>query len=165
MNYSFVRQTLAWALCCVFVAALPQASSAQFKSDKTRPIAAASQPQLINPEELVKILQSGKSQPLILNIGPRMLYLQAHITGAEFIGAGSEPEGFKQLRTRVQSMPHTTSIILYCGCCPWAHCPNVNPAYAELHKMGFTNVKVLYIANNIGTDWVYKGYPTVLGKQ
>jgi hypothetical protein len=27
--------------------------------------------------------------------------------------------------------------------------------------MGFSNVKVLYIANNFGTDWLDKGYPTV----
>ena len=141
-----------------------QVTSAQWNADRTQPVTQLSQSQLINPEELVKVLQSGKNKPVILDIGPRMLYLQAHITGAEFIGAGSEPEGIKQLRTRVQSIPHTASIVLYCGCCPWAHCPNVNPAYAELHKMGFTNVKVLYIANNIGTDWVYKGYPTVLAK-
>jgi hypothetical protein len=25
--------------------------------------------------------------------------------------------------------------------------------------MGFTNVKVLYLANNFGADWVDKGYP------
>jgi hypothetical protein len=25
--------------------------------------------------------------------------------------------------------------------------------------MGFTNVKVLYIAQNFGADWVNKGYP------
>ena len=30
--------------------------------------------------------------------------------------------------------------------------------------MGFTNVKVLYIADNFGTDWVYKGYPTIKGQ-
>jgi hypothetical protein len=29
--------------------------------------------------------------------------------------------------------------------------------------MGFINVKVLYFADNLGTDWVYKGYPTVRG--
>jgi hypothetical protein len=27
--------------------------------------------------------------------------------------------------------------------------------------MGFTNVKALYIANNFGTDWVDKGYPSL----
>jgi hypothetical protein len=30
--------------------------------------------------------------------------------------------------------------------------------------MGFTNVKVLYIAHNIGDDWVNKGYPVERGK-
>jgi hypothetical protein len=29
--------------------------------------------------------------------------------------------------------------------------------------MGFTNVKVLYIANNFGADWVEKGYPVAKG--
>jgi hypothetical protein len=30
--------------------------------------------------------------------------------------------------------------------------------------MGFTNVKVLYIADNFGTNWVEKGYPTAKGE-
>ena len=43
--------------------------------------------QLINPETLVNILQSPKAEkPLILNIGPHLLYMQAHIPGAEFMG-------------------------------------------------------------------------------
>jgi hypothetical protein len=29
--------------------------------------------------------------------------------------------------------------------------------------MGFTNIKVLYIANNFGADWVDKGYPVAKG--
>jgi hypothetical protein len=29
--------------------------------------------------------------------------------------------------------------------------------------MGFTNVKVLYIADNFGKDWVDKGYPVAKG--
>jgi hypothetical protein len=48
-------------------------------------------------------------------------------------------------------------IVLYCGCCPWGRCPNVGPAYKALHDQGFTNVKVLYLANNFGDDWVAKG--------
>ena len=43
--------------------------------------------QLINPEDLVKILQSPKGEkPLVLNVGPHLLYMQAHIPGAEYIG-------------------------------------------------------------------------------
>jgi hypothetical protein len=46
---------------------------------------------LINPEELVAILQSPKAEkPLILNVGPHLLYMQAHIPGSEYIGAGSD---------------------------------------------------------------------------
>lgn len=119
---------------------------------------------LIQPSELAKSLQSKSAKPLIFNVGPRMLYQQAHIEGAEYIGAGSDLSGIEALKTRVKSVPKTQAIVLYCGCCPWEHCPNVEPAYKQLRSMGFTNVKVLYIAHNIGTDWVYVGYPTVKGQ-
>ena len=54
--------------------------------------------------------------------------------------------------------------MIYCGCCPWSHCPNVKPADDALRAMGFTNVKVLYIADNFGADWVNKGYPVAKGE-
>lgn len=130
----------------------------------TPPAPSIAQDHLIAPEALVKILQSNGPKPLILNIGPRMLFIQAHIPGAEFIGAGSEPQGILALKQRVKSLPKNKSIVLYCGCCPWIHCPNVEPAFNQLRSMGFTKVKVLYIASNLGVDWVYKGYPTVRGQ-
>jgi len=123
----------------------------------------ATEPALIQPQELASILQATKAKPLILNIGPRMLYNQAHIPGAEYIGAGSDAQGREALRTRVKSLPKKQFIVLYCGCCPWSHCPNVHPAYKELFELGYTNVKVLYIANNFGADWVDRGYPTERG--
>ena len=122
-------------------------------------------PQLINPDQLLKLIQSPKGEkPLVLNVGPMILYMQAHIPGAEYIGPGAEPEGRQRLRERAKPLPRNKFIVLYCGCCPWNHCPNVRPAYNELHTMGFTNVKVLYIANNFGVDWVDKGYPTIKGQ-
>ncbi len=122
-------------------------------------------PQLINPEDLVKILQGTKGEkPIVLNVGPSLLYMQAHIPGAEYIGSASTPQGMQALRTRVKALPKNASIVLYCGCCPWSHCPNVRPAYNELHKLGFSNVRVLYIADNFGADWVDKGYPTIKGQ-
>jgi thiosulfate/3-mercaptopyruvate sulfurtransferase len=121
--------------------------------------------QLINPEELVKLLQApAGDKPLILNVGPSLLYMQAHIPGSEYIGPGSNSQGIESLRRRVKSVPHNAFIVLYCGCCPWSHCPNMRPAYNELHKLGFTNVKALYIADNFGANWVYKGYPTIKGQ-
>jgi hypothetical protein len=140
---------------------LSQAGLAQWNGNQIQPATALSPSALIQPAELVKVLQSAKTQLIILNVGPKMLYLQAHIPGAEYIGPGSDPESIKQLHARAQSLSHTALVVLYCGCCPWSHCPNVVPAYGELQRMGFTNIKVLYIADNLGTDWVYKGYPTV----
>jgi len=121
--------------------------------------------QLINPEDLVQLLQSSEGQkPLVLNVGPSILFMQAHIPGAEYIGATAGTHSLDRLRTRVKSLPHNQSIVLYCGCCPWSQCPNVRPAYNELHAMGFSNVKVLYIADNFGADWVDKGYATIKGQ-
>ena len=119
---------------------------------------------LINPEDLVKVLQSSKEKPLMLQVGSHMLFLQAHIPGSEYAGPGANESGLQQLRKRVESLPRNKFIILYCGCCPWNHCPNVKPADDALHTMGFTNVKVLYIADNFGTNWVDKSYPTAKGE-
>ena len=119
---------------------------------------------LIQPEELVKVLQSGKGEkPLLLQVGSHVLFSQAHIPGSEYAGAASTESGLQQLRKRVESLPRTKSIVIYCGCCPWSHCPNVKPADAALQAMGFSKVKILYIANNFGADWVDKGYPVAKG--
>jgi rhodanese-related sulfurtransferase len=121
--------------------------------------------QLIQPEELLKLLQSAKSvRPLVIQVGSRVLYEQAHIPGSEYIGPAASEEGLRQLRKRVEGLPRSQSIILYCGCCPWSHCPNVKPAADALRALGFTNIKVLHVANNFGTDWVEKGYPVAKGE-
>ncbi|MGA8151464.1 MAG: rhodanese-like domain-containing protein [Terriglobales bacterium] len=119
---------------------------------------------LINPDELVNNLQSAKSdKPLMIQVGFHVLYTQAHIPGSEYIGPASSESGLQALRKRVESLPRNKFIVLYCGCCPWSHCPNVKSADDALHAMGFTKVKVLYIANNFGEDWVDKGYPVAKG--
>ena len=121
--------------------------------------------QLIQPEELMKLLQSAKGvKPLLIQVGSRVLYEQAHIPGSEYIGPSASEEGLRQLRKRVEGLPRSQSIVLYCGCCPWSHCPNIKPAHDALTAMGFTNVKVLYLADNFGTNWVDKGYPTAKGE-
>jgi thiosulfate/3-mercaptopyruvate sulfurtransferase len=118
----------------------------------------------ISVEELVKSLQTPeKDRPLIIQVGSHVLYSQAHIPGSEYIGPASSDAGIQQLQKRVESLPRTKLIVLYCGCCPWNHCPNVKPAYEALQAMGFRNFKVLHIANNFGADWVDKGYPSAKG--
>lgn len=119
----------------------------------------------IQPDELVKVLQSPKEdKPLLIQVGSHVLFAQAHIPGSEYIGPASDPAGLARLRARVEPLPRSRFIVIYCGCCPWNHCPNMKPADDLLNSMGFTHVRSLYIANNFGTDWVDKGYPVAKGE-
>jgi thiosulfate/3-mercaptopyruvate sulfurtransferase len=119
---------------------------------------------LIQPADLMKALKSaGGEKPVLIQVGSHVLYSQAHIPGSEYIGPAASANGLEQLRKRVASLPKNKYIVLYCGCCPWEHCPNIKPADDALCALGFTNVKVLYIANNFGADWVDKGYPVAKG--
>ena len=40
--------------------------------------------QLINPEDLVQILQSKSEKPLMFQVGSHVLFAQAHIPGSEY---------------------------------------------------------------------------------
>jgi thiosulfate/3-mercaptopyruvate sulfurtransferase len=154
---------LAFFIVLASIQAFTQTSSSKSQAKTGESPSAA--PQLMMPEELARIVQSTKgAKPLIFYIGYRVLYLQAHIPHSEYMGPASEAEGIQRLRKRVQALPHTQAIVVYCGCCPWSQCPNVNPAYKELRAMGFSNVKLLYIADNFGKDWVDKGYPAAKGE-
>jgi rhodanese-related sulfurtransferase len=120
---------------------------------------------LINAQDLAKILPSlQKERPLLICVGFRLPYTQAHIPGSEYFGPATNPTVVQQLRKHVEGLPRNKLIVIYCGCCPWSHCPNVKPAYEALHNLGFTKLKVLYIADNLGTDWVNKGYPIEKGE-
>jgi hypothetical protein len=119
---------------------------------------------LINAQELVKILQSPKGErPLLIYVGFRLPYTQAHIPGSEYFGPAAKPAVVQQLRQHVEGLARNRFIVIYCGCCPWSHCPNVKPAYEALHSLGFTKLKVLHIPDNLGTDWADKGYPVEKG--
>src|ERR1035437_162405 len=142
-------------------------SPAQSPESTAPPESAFSIPkaQLLQPDELNRLLETkDAAQPLILQVGSHVLFAEAHIQGAEYAGAGSQPAGLKQLQQRVASLSRKTFIVLYCGCCPWNRCPNIGPAFWQLHDLGFTHVKVLYIADNFGADWVSKGYPVEHGR-
>ena len=82
---------------------------------------------------------------------------------AEFVGPGGKQEGLQALREAALKHPRTQEIIIYCGCCPWDHCPNVRPAFIMLHELGFKRVRVVSMPTNFATDWVGKGYPFEAG--
>lgn len=119
---------------------------------------------LIQPADFAATVQSSAPKPLILQIGSHVLFAQAHIPGSEYAGPAGQSAGIDALKTHVASLPMNAAIVLYCGCCPWDRCPNIASAYNLLHAQGFTNVKVLYLAENFGNDWVNKGYPTEKGR-
>ena len=118
----------------------------------------------MTPEELVRILRSpGAEKPAIFHVGFRVLFAQAHIPGSQYAGPGMNQAGLDALRKAVASTPKTKLIVLYCGCCPWERCPNLEQPWRTLMAAGFTRVKVLYIPKNFGQDWVQKGYPVEAG--
>ena len=155
MRFHSSSRALVALIVFIAFAGLPQARAADSVTMKT-----------LTPEELVRTLVAAPkgATPLLFHVGSHMFYRQAHIPGSEYVGAGGTAEGIQNLQRRVSGLPKKTSIVLYCGCCPWSHCPNVNPAYDALVKMGFSNVKVLFMANNLGADWVDKGYPVAKGE-
>lgn len=129
-------------------------------------IAASSIPtaDLMQPASLAATLRSGSAaRPLVLQVGFRKLFDEAHIIGAEYAGPGGSSAGIALLRNRVAKLSKDTAIVIYCGCCPWDHCPNIGAAFAELRMLGLRNVKALYIAHDFGTDWIDKGYPVAKG--
>ncbi len=146
---------------------LPWVASTSAQSDP-KPASSIPGSYLLQPAVLASQLQNstqanGKKAPLILQVGFRTLYDQAHIPGAEYAGAAGEDEGLRSLRARTAALPKDTAIVIYCGCCPWGHCPNIGTAFEALQRDGFTRLKVLYIAHDFGTDWVDKGYPSTKG--
>lgn len=118
----------------------------------------------IQPAELAALLATKGTAPVIFQVGFRVLYAQAHIPGAHYVGPASETSALDELHhDEVQPLPKSTPIILYCGCCPWDRCPNLRPAYQALQELHFASVRALHIDKNFGVDWVDKGYPVERG--
>jgi thiosulfate/3-mercaptopyruvate sulfurtransferase len=150
------------ALCLYAFALILLSSPAPAQHEPAASIPAAD---LIQPADLAANLRNASApKPLILQVGFHKLYAQAHIPDSEYVGAAGEDAGLQSLRKRVAKLNKDTAIIIYCGCCPWSHCPNIAAAYNALHALGFTRVKVLYIAENFGDNWVNLGYPVVMGR-
>ena len=121
--------------------------------------------QTVKPSELVKELDAkGNARPVVVCTGFRVLYEGAHVPGAVFHGPASKPEGLDDLKKWAQGISRSSSIVLYCGCCPFDHCPNIRPAFETLRSMGFKNLRVLVLPNSFAKDWVAQGYAYDKGK-
>lgn len=114
--------------------------------------------ELIEPAVLAVAIKPGNIKGLILNIGA-----VEDIPGATHIGAVSDRVNMAKLQKILAGLPKNTAIIIYCGCCPFTKCPNIRPAYNELKKLGFSEVKVLDLPKNLKTNWIDQGYPLAKG--
>lgn len=118
----------------------------------------------ISIDELARLLKEPTAaNPEMFHVGFRVLFVQAHIPGSRFAGPGASPAGLETLRKAVAAVPKTKTIVLYCGCCPWEKCPNMEQPWRLLVAAGYTDVRVLYIPTNFGRDWVGKGHPSTSG--
>jgi hypothetical protein len=166
MRFGLIPRSSTIAVLAMVLMACSQCP-AQFSYSAPSRASAASIPktQLLQPEDLARQLRTSNAEkPLILQVGSHVLFAESHIRGAEYAGAGSQAAGLNQLQQRVSALSRNTLIVLYCGCCPWDRCPNIGPAFWQLHDQGFTRLKVLYLADNFGADWVSKGYPVEQGR-
>ncbi|MHB8259474.1 MAG: rhodanese-like domain-containing protein [Bacteroidia bacterium] len=111
--------------------------------------------QLMQPADLAKIMNDPKAtKPILLSIG-----FGAKIKGAVEMGAASEKEGIEKLKQELSKLPKDADIVIFCGCCPFEHCPNIRPAFKLLAEMKFTKYKLLNLSHNLKVDWIDKGYP------
>lgn len=112
--------------------------------------------QLIEPASLAQTIQAGKNLPLIYCVGPGAL-----IPHSIDIGMVKEDSNLTRFKKDLTRHPKNAEIVIYCGCCPFEHCPNVRPAIQALKDMGYTNYKLLDLPHNLKTDWISKSYPVV----
>jgi hypothetical protein len=111
--------------------------------------------QVIEPAALMAIIKNPKAaKPPIYNIG-----FVNNIPGAVTIGAANTAKGLTSLKNAVKGLPKNKTVVIYCGCCPFEHCPNVRPAYTLLKDLGYTNTRILNLPTSLKANWIDKGYP------
>ncbi len=141
------------------VAALAQQPASQ------QPTGAAIDPpwtsaQVIRTDDLAKMIADKKAErPKMFQVGFETMFKTQHVPGSVYAGPGRSAEGLDLLKKAVAGVPKDRLIVLYCGCCPWDHCPNMKPAFKVLHDLGYAQIKVVEIPQNFKTDWMDKGFP------
>jgi thiosulfate/3-mercaptopyruvate sulfurtransferase len=156
------------ALCPAPRAGAAPADKAPPAAEKTAPTASAkdttpTEKDLVQPADVAKMLElPDAKRPALVHVGFKVLYDAGHIAGSKYAGPCSTPRGRTALTKLLKTMPKDREIVLYCGCCPWDHCPNVNPAFRVARSLGYKNAKIMYVSNDMEHDWVNKGLPALV---
>jgi thiosulfate/3-mercaptopyruvate sulfurtransferase len=120
--------------------------------------------QILQASDLARELtDKSVTLPTVVYVGFHTLFAGGHIPGASFHGTASNSQGLADMEKWADTLPRSTNLVIYCGCCPFDHCPNIRPAYTAFNKMGFKKLRVLVLPANFATDWVDKGYPIQKG--
>src|SRR5690348_2989669 len=124
--------------------------TASFKNIKQQEGEPWRQDQLIQPFVLAAIINDPSAhQPIIYNIG-----FGGGIKNSITEGPMKDSVNLLKWRKELEKLPRDTDIVIYCGCCPFEHCPNIRPAFTLLNEMGFKNQKLLNLSHNLKADWI-----------
>ena len=111
--------------------------------------------QLLEPAELAaRLSHPSGNPPLVICVGPSGL-----IKGSVETGPTQKSQNLDSLKTLLEKQDRNREVIIYCGCCPFQHCPNIRPAFTLLNEMHFTNARLLNLSHNIKVDWLDHKYP------
>lgn len=139
----------------IVFALLMLSATIQSACSQTKPVNWTEE-QLEQPADLAQKINNNKNLPVIINVGPGAII--PHSLDA---GMAGKPEGIKQFKAILKNLDKKSDIVIYCGCCPFDHCPNVRPAIDVLAEQGFANYHLLNLPQNINVDWISKGYPVI----
>ena len=140
-------------MSCFLIAGIVAKTTAQ--TSAVAPQMPWAESQLLAPAVLADLLKTGESnKPVIFNMGT-----VEDIKSAKHIGALSNELNAVKLKAALQGVAKNNTVVIYCGCCPFAKCPNIRPAFLALTRAGYTNVKVLNLPVNLKTNWINNGYP------
>ena len=158
-GFAFISSiTLLLALAISFV---PTRSSADDEKKSADPWPSS---QTLQPAALAKMfIDKYSSMPTVVYVGFRSLYVGGHVPDATFHGTASTEQGLAELKAWADTLPRSTDLVIYCGCCPLDKCPNLRPAYTALSGMGFKKLRVLMLPTSFAADWADKGYPIQKG--
>lgn len=87
-----------------------------------------SKEQTMQPADLAKEVENAKAAPAVVFVGFQRLYTAGHVKGAQYHGTAGSEQGLKELTAWASSLPRTTNLVIYCGCCPMERCPNIRPS-------------------------------------
>jgi hypothetical protein len=93
---------------------------------------------------------------VVLHVGPQYLWGKGHIPGSRWVGEAGTEGGLAALEAALKAIPPDIEVVAYCGCCPFSHCPNIQPARQAL--AGRAKASFLDLPTNLRTDWIEKGF-------